>query len=121
MKKNLLNWMTILMVAIVSIGFVSCGDDDDEKKDSVASIVGTWVGTVDGQSVTYQYNADNTGSIISGDVSIRFTYSYDKDSRYLTIEIMGETHVFQIYTLTSTTLSGKNVKTGGIISFKRTE
>ena len=29
MKKNLLNWMTILMVAIVSIGFVSCGDDEN--------------------------------------------------------------------------------------------
>lgn len=27
MKKNLFNWMTILMVVIVSVGFVSCGDD----------------------------------------------------------------------------------------------
>lgn len=31
MKKNLLNWMTILMVAIVSVAFVSCGDDDDDS------------------------------------------------------------------------------------------
>ena len=30
MKKNLLNRMTILMVVIVSVGFVSCGDDDDD-------------------------------------------------------------------------------------------
>lgn len=29
MKKNLIQWMTILTVAIVSTGFVSCGDDDD--------------------------------------------------------------------------------------------
>ena len=46
MKKYLMNWMTILMVAFVSVGFVSCGDDD-EKGDSndtnSTSIVGTWV------------------------------------------------------------------------------
>ena len=31
MKKYFLNWMTILMVSIVSVGFVSCGDDDDDS------------------------------------------------------------------------------------------
>ena len=29
MKKNLFNWMTILMAAIASVGFSSCGGDDD--------------------------------------------------------------------------------------------
>ncbi|MBQ9637772.1 MAG: hypothetical protein IJV36_07785 [Prevotella sp.] len=42
MKKNLLNWMTILMVTIVSVGFVSCGNDDDDEKGDSVSIVGTW-------------------------------------------------------------------------------
>lgn len=48
MKKNLLNWMTILMAAIVSVGFVSCGDDDDDnnskqvKEETTTSIIGTW-------------------------------------------------------------------------------
>jgi len=32
MKKNLLNWMVILLAVIVSAGFVSCGDDDDDKR-----------------------------------------------------------------------------------------
>ena len=31
MKKFLLYWMTILLVAIVSVGFVSCGDDDNDS------------------------------------------------------------------------------------------
>lgn len=31
MKKNFLNWMTIVMVTIVSVGFTSCGDDDEPK------------------------------------------------------------------------------------------
>ena len=34
--------MTIMMVAIVSVGFVSCGDDDDDEKTDGISIVGTW-------------------------------------------------------------------------------
>ena len=31
MKKGLLYWLTFLMVAIVSVGFVSCGNDDDDN------------------------------------------------------------------------------------------
>jgi hypothetical protein len=31
MKKFLLYWMTILLVGIVSVGFVSCGDDDNDS------------------------------------------------------------------------------------------
>ena len=34
--------MAILMVAIMSVGFMSCSKDDDVKKDSVGSLVGTW-------------------------------------------------------------------------------
>ena len=42
MKKNLINWMIILMVAIISL-CVSCSKDDDSPKDeTVVSIVGTW-------------------------------------------------------------------------------
>ena len=45
MKKNLLNWMTILMVAIVCVGFVSCGGDDDDSNSVTdpSAIIGTWV------------------------------------------------------------------------------
>ena len=31
MKKFLSNWMTILLVAIVNVGLVSCGDDDKDS------------------------------------------------------------------------------------------
>ena len=43
MNKYLLNFMTILMVAIVSVSFVSCDDDDDVRKDDVSSLIGVWV------------------------------------------------------------------------------
>lgn len=47
MKKNLLNWMAILMVTIMSVSFVSCGSDDDDKDGNnntdPLAIVGTWV------------------------------------------------------------------------------
>lgn len=36
MKKYILNWLTFMMVAIVSAGFVSCGDDDSsDSKDGI--------------------------------------------------------------------------------------
>ena len=40
MKKNFVNLMTILMVAIMSVIVVSCGGDD--KKDDPTSIYGSW-------------------------------------------------------------------------------
>lgn len=32
MKNNYLNWMVIIMVAIMSVSFESCGDDDDDNQ-----------------------------------------------------------------------------------------
>ena len=62
MKKYLLNWMTILMVAIVSVGFVSCGDDDDDEKSGTPSLVGTWVCDFDpATDYIVCFKADGTG------------------------------------------------------------
>jgi len=33
MKKSIINWITIIMVAIVGVGIVSCIDDDDDSDD----------------------------------------------------------------------------------------
>lgn len=43
MKQTKFNWMTILMVAILSVGFVSCGKNDDDDIGGTSSIIGTWV------------------------------------------------------------------------------
>ena len=42
MKKYLLNIMTIIMVAVMSAGFVSCSDDEDEVSIPLESLYGTW-------------------------------------------------------------------------------
>ena len=45
MKRNKNYWsmFTMIMVAMLSAGFVSCGDDDDNDETVVnTSIVGTW-------------------------------------------------------------------------------
>ena len=39
MKKDLINWMTILMVSFVSMSFVSCGGDDDIGNDNLIQIL----------------------------------------------------------------------------------
>ncbi len=44
-KKNILKLMAILMVALVSISLVSCGDDDDESDNGGNSIRGIYQGT----------------------------------------------------------------------------
>ncbi|MBR4387916.1 MAG: hypothetical protein IKT00_01910 [Prevotella sp.] len=68
-KKNLLHLMTIMMVAMLSVGFTSCGSDDDEENSSY-SIVGLWEETAywkDGQwksssvlNYVFDFKKDNT-------------------------------------------------------------
>ncbi len=45
MKKYLFNCMAIMMVAVMSLSFVSCGDDDDDygpDNEYYAQLQGTW-------------------------------------------------------------------------------
>lgn len=53
MKKTLfLNMLTIVMVAFLSMGLTSCGDDDDDAVSS-SSLVGTWYSADDDE---YHYD-----------------------------------------------------------------
>ena len=43
MKKNLLGWMTIALMAFVCVGFAACGSDDDDNGGGGANgITGMW-------------------------------------------------------------------------------
>ena len=114
MKKYLLNWMTILMVAIVSVSFVSCGDDDDDDKKETSSIVGTWVYFErDGEysySDMYTFKSDGTFKLVGqeGDISLREfdswedsgLWKYDANNHKLTVTtIVGEEPGSEIYTV----------------------
>ena len=90
MKKNLINWMIILMVAIMSVGFMSCSKDDDSSKDeTVVSIVGTWRYDWGSSAVSftaYTFNSDGSGFIYDkGNPGRPFTYIYDKQNNIITI------------------------------------
>ena len=75
MKKYLISLITIMMVALVSMSFVSCSDGDDDNGSSNSSIVGTWKYDFseeeDGEFyVGYQlftFNADGTGRLVEYD------------------------------------------------------
>lgn len=59
MEKKSISFMTILMVAIMSVGFMSCGSDD--KKDDPVSIYGTWRrDSKSGGYVALKLNSDGT-------------------------------------------------------------
>lgn len=53
MKKLLLSWATVFMVAIVSVGIVSCSKDDDDNGGGNGSMTAT----LDGSNVSFYKNA----------------------------------------------------------------
>ena len=75
MKKFYL-FLSVMLLTLVSVGFVSCGDDKDEPKS--ADIVGTWQAKViveDGESVEnlVQFTKDgkwNSVEIYEGEVGV---------------------------------------------------
>jgi ABC-type glycerol-3-phosphate transport system substrate-binding protein len=72
MKKKTLLWsmLTVMMVTMLSVGFVACGsddDDDDNGTTSSSSVVGTWKGQEGNDSMTATFNADGTSTWIEVD------------------------------------------------------
>ncbi len=99
-KKNLWGLFTLIMFAIMSVGFVSCGDDDDDTtngNDGVSqqqvasnSLIGTWrkysSSTVTDElgHILWEFNADGT------------MYEHDIDDNLNIIE--GKTETFKYKT-----------------------
>ena len=96
-----MNWMTILMVVIVSVGFVSCGGDDDDNDNNnnkqveegtttSISIIGTWRNSWgDGPRgyTAYSFFDDGTGLMFDGgNGAERFTYSFNSQTKIVSIE-----------------------------------
>ena len=77
-------FLMVMLMALVSVGFAACGDDDDEPK--VSDIVGTWQMT-DDEGVTL----------------LQFT----KDGKFNEVDIVSEEGVADLYIYHGTyTLSG---------------
>ncbi len=80
MRKNIWKWTALLVAAIVSVGFVSCGNDDVEDNkpkgsDSVPSLVGVWEYKEEGMVIWFEADGDGYlyESANAGKLS-RFTY-----------------------------------------------
>jgi hypothetical protein len=73
-KKTLLGFLTIALLAVVSIGFTSCGDDDSDGGVSVSAeqLYGKWV-------VTSQTVTENDGSTKTSSHSIGYYIIFNED------------------------------------------
>lgn len=134
MKKLFYLW-TILMVAIVSVCFVSCSSDDDDEKDSSNSIVGTWL--CDDDEFIWCFKANGTGygeefiynergKQVSKDIW-PITYVYDSKRNTIVITELAEdgdnygnsTDIYDVITLTSKKLILREQGDDDLDSFTR--
>lgn len=61
-KKMTWSLLTVMMVAMLSVCFASCSDDEDDFGSVSDEIVGTWKGSFDNRFfVTLTFNSDGTG------------------------------------------------------------
>ena len=86
MKKKSFFWsmLTVIMVAIMSISFSACGDDDDAPGDGTG-VVGVWEGKSGPDNVVATFKSNGTGTLdwtIHDDATYyeSETFTYVKDS-----------------------------------------
>ena len=86
MKKLLL----VITILIGSMVYMSCSKDDPDTGREVSSIVGTWRcdwGSSSTSWTAYIFNGNGTGAFYDkGNPARNFTYTYDSQSKLLTIE-----------------------------------
>ena len=109
MKKCLMSMLALMMVAAVSLCFVSCGDDDDDPK---ISIVGTW---------TFDYGDEGyctltfSGTATSGTMTI-----VSNEKLYLPdLEDYDEFGAIEVISLTETKLVLRNFPDDGKCTLTR--
>lgn len=102
MKQNsfLCSLLTMMMVAMLGIGFAACSDDDDDKG-SGSSVVGLWSGSNpynEDEHGTVLFKKDGTGSadLPSGTETKRRTFSYKMTSESEGVILQGKTAYFNI-------------------------
>ena len=96
--------MTIMIVCIMSVGFASCGDDDDD--DNAVSIVGTWVDdTGDSSEVSFTFRSDGTGYYKDKSGTSNFNYTYEESNKQLKLWYVDSSTVYNY----SVSLTGKTL------------
>lgn len=113
----------MIMTAIVNISFVSCSDDEDDKKENEVSLVGTWslnFGTDDYclltfyQNGTVRYQEYDDGEWEKDDV---YRYTYSNGILRITYENGEERETIEVISLSATKLVLKDWPDGGVNTF----
>lgn len=111
MKKYFLSIFAIIMTGIMSIAFVSCSKDGDDKKEDTPSIVGTWRHDFSTGYILLVLRSNGTGLLEeydSGEIdySYEISYYYDKEQeRYMIVESeSNKTYTYPIQYYNETTL-----------------
>lgn len=122
MKRKCISWMTILMVAIMSVGFMSCGGgDDDVKKESEVSLVGTWRYDFSTGYVLFTFSQDGTVRIREYDHGEWerdkvYYYTYSNGILHITYEDGRERETIEVISLSDTKLVLEDYD-GGVNTF----
>lgn len=122
MKKYFLMLLSLMFVATMSVVFVSCGDDEEKvpqndfsstggTPNTTSLIYGTWKDYFSTGYIVLQLNSNGTGYHQEYDESDggwhrkhSFTFSYNEEQKRLYITEGDETEVYEVRTLSSTTL-----------------
>lgn len=123
MTKNYWKMLSLMLVALLSFGFISCGDDDDDGGSvsvSASQLYGLWEGysvtiSYQGRSVTQKFDPTDAQRLEVLKDNIYKTYKYRNDewivdevgtwelkgNKLIATDDKGKQHTITIYNVTS--------------------
>ena len=104
--------MAFAMMAVFSLAFVSCSDDDDENTNSTSELVGTW----DVVKTTYYYDDKNLDSDIEYGNGAYWVFTENKLTVHDPEDLMNGRSIDYIYDNNS-----KELRISGFPIYKVTE
>lgn len=116
---------TALMVAVMSVGLLSCSGDDSDDPEPPVTLVGTWTYSLDDGFCTLTFNQNGTGVYSEYDngrweesgENFRYTYS----DGVITFIYDDDVETARVVSLTSTTLVLKDFPDRGNCTFTKGE
>lgn len=123
MKKTLFQLMAVMLMAMMAVSFVSCGDDDDDNGNgnggggtAANSLVGTWsrsYSTYDGTSSKETYTFNNNGSGTYKNAYQTASFSYIAANGYIAVKIRYRDSSSTVEDVWSYSISGNTLYLNG--------
>ncbi|MBQ8607473.1 MAG: hypothetical protein IJ417_04695 [Bacteroidaceae bacterium] len=114
-KVNSMKWLSFFLMAILSVGFMACSDDDDDEE---FSLIGMWEYSYNGGYDLYLFNGDGTGKGATSE-GVFWTFKYELNAKTMKLVYTKENESAEVWSIEP--ISNSSIEIDGEWILSKTE